>query len=371
MTLELPRALLEDWLREAYFTAVHDISSSGVEPYSMADLRAALDIPLDTFDTVVFRDSHSRGAAELRAAVAARFGCGDAAEVMITNGSCEAEFLFMTSFLDAGDEVIVVDPAYHTLGVLAVNAGCRVVPWRLRPQNGFRPDVGELRSLASESTKAIIVNLPHNPTGMSVGPEEMAQIIDIAAECDAYLVWDSVFRELVYDVSPLPDITTVYGKSVSFGSLSKAYGLPGLRIGWAFMPDHLIERCVVIRDYSTYAPSPLAEHVALHAVRGADVLLGRRVERARANLEYLQKWAHQHRSVVEFSRPDGGVCAFPKLLGIPDTWAFCEKLMNDGGVLLVPGECFGVPGHVRLGFGGESDSFRAGLAQLSLALLKE
>lgn len=363
-----PQAPLEDWLRDYYFTNQIDISSSGVQPYSMPDLRAILGIDRDVLDDVVFRDSHSRGGPELRAAVADSFGDGRPDRVLVTNGSCEAEYLFMSTFLRPGDEVVVQAPAYHMLGMLPRAVGCTIVVWPLRPETGFMPDLDELRSLVSARTRAVIVCLPHNPTGASLdlaGQQELTRIVE---RHGAYLVWDQAFRELVYDPKYLLKPLVEYERVVVFNTLSKAYGLPGLRVGWAVMSPDLIEPCVGLRDYITYSLGPLTERLATYAVRGADRLLAPRLNQARTNLARLSEWLRQHDDLVVGAPPVGGVTTFPRLTRVSDVDEFCRRLMDEYGVLLVPGSCFGMPQHVRLGFGGPPDDFSEGLDRLSALL---
>lgn len=365
-----PRAPLEDWLRDYYFTNQIDIGSSGVQPYSMAELRAILGISPGLLDEVVFAESHSRGAPELRAAVAAAFRAGGEERVLITNGSCEAEYLFMTTFLRPGDEVVVLEPAYHMLNTLPQAVGCRITPWRLRPEDDFRPDLDELEALVTSRTRAVIVNFPHNPTGVSLDRDGQRRLLEIVARAGTYLVWDQAFHELVYAEDAVLDPAPPYERFVSFNTLSKAYGLPGLRVGWAIMAPELIAHCVALRDYISYALSPLVERFALHAVHGSGRLLASRLRQARANRLVLGDWLHRHRHLVQGVLPTGGVTAFPRLPGVADVDGFCHRLMGDYGVLLVPGSCFDMPAHVRLGFGGPAAEFREGLARLC-ALLHE
>jgi capreomycidine synthase len=363
-----PRAPLEDWLRDYYFTNQIDISSSGVQPYAMSDLYAMVGLPPGVLDDLVLRDSHSRGGPELRTAVAEAFGDGREERVMVTNGSCEAIYLFMTTFLRPGDEVIVQAPAYHMLNTLPASLGCAVVLWPLRAENGFRPDLDELRSLVSARTRAVIVNFPHNPTGASLDRAGQAELVRIAERAGAYLVWDQAFRELVYDDDHLLDALVPYERFVAFNTLSKSYGLPGLRVGWAIMPPELIDPCVGLRDYVSYSLSPLVERVALYAVRGANRLLAVRRDQVRANLERLRQWLSEQGDMVDCPVPMGGVSAFPRLTSVRDVDAFCQHLMDDYGVLLVPGSCFGMPQHVRLGFGGPSADLADGLDRVAALL---
>jgi aspartate/methionine/tyrosine aminotransferase len=163
----------------------------------------------------------------------------------------------------------------------------------------------------------------------------------------------------------LPDPSTRYDRAITFGTLSKSYGLPGLRVGWCIAPPGVIADCIRWRDYITLALSPLVEFVAIRAVSHAETLLRPRLAQARHNLHLVTGWMAEHEDLVDWARPDGGVTAFPRLRGVPDVEAFCHGLMRDHGVLTVPGTCFGLPGHIRLGFGGGTAELRQGLAAMS------
>jgi aspartate/methionine/tyrosine aminotransferase len=147
--------------------------------------------------------------------------------------------------------------------------------------------------------------------------------------------------------------------------LSKAYGLPGLRVGWCIAPPDVVTACASVRDYTTLALSPMVELVALRAVQNADALLQPRLTQARHNLGLLDEWMSAHKDRVSWVRPEAGVVAFPRLLDVPAVDDLCHRLMREHGVLLVPGTCFGRPGHVRIGFGGATHELVQGLSALS------
>jgi capreomycidine synthase len=358
---------LEDWLRDRYFTARIDISSSGVHPYTFRDLRDLTGIRADDLDALDFRDSRSAGDPQLRAAIARRWGSGDPETVMATNGSSEALFLLMHALLRPGDEVVVLEPAYHSLHEIARSIGCLVRGWPLRYEAGFRPDVDELRAMVSERTRMLVVNFPHNPTGVSVDAATQSAIVTVAALTGAYLVWDAVFADLVPEGPALPDASTLYDRAISVNTLSKSYGLPGLRVGWCIGPPAVIRSCVTIRDYTTLALSPLVEIVAIGAVEHADRLLAPRLAEAQVNLEHVDRWVERHAGQVEWVMPDAGVVAFPRL-AVRDETEFCRELAERYGVLLVPGSCFLCPGHVRLGFGIPTGELVEGLDAVSALL---
>jgi capreomycidine synthase len=363
--MEVVPAHLEYWLRDYYFSTEIDLGCSGVENFSFGELRQLFNITPDDLDRIVLRDSRTLGDPDLRTAIGNRWGNGKAERVMATNGSSEAIYLIMHSLLEPGDEVVVLDPAYQQLFSLAETIGCKLKHWRLRFENSFRPDLGEARHLIGPQTRMIVVNFPHNPTGASLTPVEQDELIELAAGAGAYLVWDAAFAEITYDGPVLPDPGERYHRSITLGTLSKAYGLPGLRVGWCLAGPEVLERLVRLRDYTTLALSPLVEHVATRAIENGDLLLQPRLAQARHNLELLLSWANRHREFVSIARPQGGVCVFMRVHGVADIEDFCRQLADESGVLLVPGTSFGQPNHVRLGFGCSTGELTEGLSRLS------
>jgi capreomycidine synthase len=364
--------LLESCMRQYYFDTDIDIGSSGVQSFSMSDLRMLLSLTQAETDAIVFDDSRTLGDPLLREAIARRWGNGDAGRVMATHGSSEAIYLILNALLRPGDEVVALDPVYPQFHAIAESIGCRLKPWQLSAERNFEADLGELKSLVGPRTRMLIVNFPHNPTGSTLSPEQLRELIEVAAEVGAYLVWDAAFAELTYDSDPLPDPSLTYQRAISIGTLSKAYGLPGLRVGWCIAPAEVLERCAQLRDYINLHLSPLVELIARRAIENADVLRGIRLRQARANLEMLAGWAQEeHGELVEWVRPRGGVCAFVGLRGVSDVEGFCHDLARRHRVLLVPGRCFNYPSHVRLGFGGATAELREGLARLSAQLKSE
>ncbi|HEX2091624.1 MAG TPA: capreomycidine synthase [Longimicrobiaceae bacterium] len=364
----LPPALLENWMRRYYFDTDIDIGSSGVDDYSMVDLRRLLGITEADFDRIVFHDSMTLGGDGLRRALADRWLGGDTTRVMATHGSSEANFLLDHALLRPGDEVVVLDPCYPQLREIAGALGCALKTWPLRPENAFAPDMDEAKRLITSRTRMVVVNFPHNPTGASVTPEEQDALIAACAAVGAYLVWDNAFAELTYDAPPLPEPVLKYERAVSMGTFSKAYGLPGLRVGWCFASPEVLEKLIRVRDYVTLHLSPLVEMIAERAIDRADRLLDERVGLARRNRSVLAAWVEEHRDIVEWTPPAGGVTAFPRLVSVPDVEEFCHRLAREHRVLLVPGNCFGHPEHVRLGFGRSTEALEAGLSRLSQLL---
>ncbi|HLX08761.1 MAG TPA: capreomycidine synthase [Thermoanaerobaculia bacterium] len=364
----LPPALLEEWMREFYFSTEIDIGSSGVENFSVDDLSRLLGFSLEELRPLVLEDSLTLGGSGLREALGERFLAGDGARAMATHGSSEANFLLSHALLGPGDEVVASDPIYPQLASVAASIGCRLRRWPLRFERGYRPDLDELRRLLDQRTRMVIVNFPHNPTGASLTPAEQAALLDEVARAGAYLVWDCAFSELQYEAPPISQRALLeYERSVTMGTLSKAYGLPGLRVGWCLAAPPILERLIRVRDYVTLHMSPLVEWFAERVIRSADRLLALRIAQARRNLEVVAAWIGEHQGEVGWVRPQGGVTAFPRL-ALADSEPLCRQLAEEHSVLLVPGNCFDQPRHVRLGFGCATAELREGLRRLSVCL---
>jgi Aspartate/tyrosine/aromatic aminotransferase len=367
--MDIVPALLEQWMRQYYFDTEIDIGSSGVASYSMSELRKLLDLSQDELDQVTFDDSRTLGGPGLREAIGDRWANCNPDRVMATHGSSEGIFLAMNALLRPGDEVVTVSPCYQQLSAIAESMGCRLRHWGLDFEQGFVADVDRLKSLITRQTRMLVVNFPQNPTGASLTPGQLKDLVNVVAEAGSYLVWDGAFAEMTHDLPPLPDPGTWYDRTITLGTLSKGYGLPGLRVGWCIAAPDILERFVSLRDYITLHLSPLIELIAERAVRNAHVLLRFRMEQARANLNSLGAWVERHREFVDWAPPRGGVCAFLRMPG-GDVEAFCHRFAREYRVLLVPGTCFDSPGFVRLGFGGPGPKFEEGLSRLSDLLVK-
>lgn len=363
--MQLAEAHLERWMRQYYFDTELDIGSSGVECFSFAELRKMLGISNDELDEIVFSDSRTLGDPGLRNAIAARWFNGRAENVMATHGSSEAIFMIMQSLLAARDEVIVLKPCYQQLYSIAESIGCNLKFWTLRYEEKFRPDIDEIKKLITPNTKMVIANFPHNPTGTTLSRDEQNELIKAVSSVGAYLVWDGAFADLVYDGDPLPEPGLDYNKAISIGTLSKAYGLPGLRVGWCLADEAVLDRFVHLRDYTTLHLSPFIELIARRVIENADQLLSARLAQARRNLAVLSEWMQRHEGVLGWVPPLGGVCSFIRFLNTDDTEPFCRALSEDYKTLIVPGSTFRQPEHVRLGFGCSTSELTEGLSRFS------
>jgi len=366
---KFPIAKLEDWYRQHYFTTEIDISGSGVEDFSLKEVRELAGISHAELDSLVMRDSRTLGDPVLRQSIANRYADAHAERVMITNGSSEAIFLLMKALLSPGDELVILDPHYHSYFNIALTIGCRISRWPLRFEDGFVPMLSELERVLSPQTKMVIVNFPHNPTGASLSQSEQRRLVDMVAAHGAYLIWDMAFEHLIYGPDKLIELNGSYQRVIAVRTLSKAYGLPGIRVGWCIAPPEVFEECIRVRDFTVLFMSPLVELIAEKVIDAEERFVRRRFEQASRNLGYVTRWLETLGNRVEYVKPNGGVTVFPRFLGVRNVDAFCTELLAKHNVLLCPGSCFERSEFVRLGFGCSSSNLETGLNRLSAFLL--
>ncbi|MFH9432785.1 capreomycidine synthase [Streptomyces rochei] len=364
--------VLEEWYRRHLGPDIHDISSSGVHPYTFAEIRELCGIPAEDLDAVVMDDSVSQGGAGIRQAIADRYAGGDADRVLVTHGSSEAIALTLGTLLRAGDRVVVQQGIYHSLGHYPRAAGCDVAELPAAAVRDGEIDADVLEGLVTPGTAAVVVNFPHNPSGVTLSPQGLKALTERTTAAGATLVWDTATAEIAHRWDVLPDPAATRGDTISYGTFSKTFGLPGLRVGWAIAPPDIVPAVFPLRDRTTLFLSPLVELIAERAMRHADVLIGRRAAEARRNLAHLTEWMAEHEDLVRWTPPEGGVCALPVFRelerasdGPAAVERFCLELLSRHRTLLVPGTAFGTPHGARLGFGGPEEGFRAGLAGLS------
>ena len=362
--MDLAIARLEAWMRDYYHKVDHDIGSSGVRDLTMAEFRALCGFQLAELDSMVFHDSESYGGRRLRAALAERWAGGDVDRVMVTHGSSEAIYLVMQLALEPGDELIVVDPAYQQLYDIAAARGCRVTRWRLDPRDGFAPDLAALRELAAGRPRMIVVNFPHNPTGVSITAERTEGAGRHRGRGRRLAGLGPRVRRAHLRRRAAAAADHWYERCIAFGTFSKSYGLAGLRVGWCVAPPELLARMALLRDYIALYVSPVLEFFAEQAVRHAERIVALQREHAPANLRAAVRMGAAVPELVRLTPPDGGVTAFVEFPGQPDVVGSCRRLAEQHRVLLVPGACFGdaYRDYARLGFGGTTAELTAGLS---------
>ncbi|MDP6452490.1 MAG: aminotransferase class I/II-fold pyridoxal phosphate-dependent enzyme, partial [SAR202 cluster bacterium] len=290
--------------------------------------------------------------------------------VLVTSGSAEANFVATVLTLNPGDELICILPNYMQIWGIAHGLGATVVPLRLRQDLEWQIDLGELESVISSRTKAISVCNPNNPTGSVLNSEERDRIIALAQKSGAWLFVDEVYRGAELAGDETPSVWGRYEKTVVTGGLSKAYGLPGLRLGWLVGPEEFISRAWAMKDYTTIAPGALSDQAATFVLESG--LRTRIFERNRTilrdNLSYLENWITRQDGLLNLIPPKAGGMAFMQYGLDINSSELTTQLREDESVLVVPGDSFGFDGFLRLGFGSEKDYLAAGLERIASLL---
>ncbi|MCH9686586.1 MAG: aminotransferase class I/II-fold pyridoxal phosphate-dependent enzyme [Deltaproteobacteria bacterium] len=357
-------------MRAWYFKAPIDLGSSGATPIQLGRLRERLDIPPALLDECSLDDSDTLGAPGLRRAIATHYGNDDPARVLVGSGSNEVLFFLLSALFGPGDDVLVLDPIYHSLRNVAAAQGASLRPFELHPGRSFEVDIDALCDAIGPQTHAVIVNFPHMPTGRSIGKSAQDALIERCRSVGALLIWDGALMDMMHRGDPIANPTLRYERAILTGTLSKSFGLPGLRVGWAIGAPELLQRVEVWKDHTSLYVSPLLERIAEVVVDRAPLLLDWRKKQVRDNLATLGAWLETMSDDVQTVMPDGGFTIFPRLPQIHDVDDFCRRLASEHGVMLVPGSCFGQPQHVRLGVGAPPDDLAEGLSRLGDALLQ-
>jgi aspartate/methionine/tyrosine aminotransferase len=298
------------------------------------------------------------GADSLREAIAQMQGV-PMESVQVVTGASEALVALMWLAADPGANVILPLPGFTTFSALPESLGIETRFYRVRRENGFRIDVDEIEQLADAKTKLILVNCPHSPTGATISDADMEALHAFTAERGVQLVSDEVYHPVYHghqtkSAARLPHATVI-------SDLSKAFSIAGVRTGW--MIEHDAKRRQqywTARAYFSICNTTTGEILSEIAIRKHDIVLKKTQEAATRNLKLLDQFMSQHRDVLGWIPPQGGMTAFPWLVNGDNARPFCQAA-TERGILLAPGDCFDVPSHFRLGFAAAGDNFTQAL----------
>jgi len=300
----------------------------------------------------------TNGDPEFRAEVGERYD-RSADEVAFTCGTQEANFLAFTSLLDEDGHAVVVTPTYQALHAVPEAVG-EVTRVSLEPPE-WELDVDAVADAIRPETDVVVLNNPNNPTGRYHPQETVEAIYDLAADADAYLLCDEVYRLLAEE--PLPPVASLGERGISTTSLTKAYGLAGLRFGWMAGPEEVIEGALQWKDYTTISPGIVGQHVARQALGGdEDAILTENRELAADHRDRVRAFVDDHG--LSWHDPVGvnGFVSIPE--SFDGSEAFCRTVVEEESVVLAPGSMFGFDGYFRIGFGLPTAELEEGLARV-------
>ncbi len=368
----LPDFRLETYFSRWEFTARYHLCASDMESMSVnALLELADDDGQQQWDALRLGYTETFGALDLRAAIAVTYDNVEAADILCFAGAEEGIFASMQVLLSPGEHAIVITPNYQAAETIP-GAICEVTGIPLDPNDNWNLDLDALRAAIRPNTKVISFNFPHNPTGKVVSHEDLDAIVDIARERGIYVLSDEVYRLLERnDDIRLPQVADIYEQGLSLNVMSKAYGLPGLRIGWIATKDReLLSRMERAKHYLSICNSGPSEILSLIALRARDQILARNRALIEDNLALVNAFFNEYNNLFDWAVPDGGCIGYPCYRGADGVEAFCTALVEKSGVLLLPASVYtsalnDTPAdHFRIGYG------RANMAE-GLAAMRE
>ena len=363
--MKLEPFLLDHWM-EAHRGTRYDLAASTGPVWTTRELLdLAGDDTREAFLDGALSYCPAAGHDDLRQAIADLHGAGPD-DIQILTGAAEALVILFFLAAEPGANIVVPAPCFPTFVEVPRGLGLEVRSYRLRPENGFAIDVDEVKQLVDGHTKLLLVNSPHNPSGAVVPVETLNALHDFAAERDVQFVVDEVYHPIYHGeprltAAALPHATIL-------GDFSKAFSLSGLRTGWILDRNRArLARYLNARSYFSISTSMPGERLGVLAARHSEAIFERARRVAGANLSLLEQFFETFSDTFDWVRPEGGFTAFPSLRDSADARPLCEAAVARG-VLMSPGDCFGMPSHFRIGFGACADGYAHALELVGKAV---
>ncbi len=363
--MQVPPFDLERWQSIHEHHVEINLSESGVEPLRLQEL---VEAPADTLGPIELGYAQTNGTTALRERIATLYPRAGVDEVLVTNGSSEANFISAWHLVEPGDEIVAIQPNYMQVTGAARSFGATVRPvWLTEDPDGWHLDLDAVAAAVGPKTRLVVFSNPNNPTGSQLDASTLDRLGEIAATHGSWLLADEVYRGAELS-GPLTETAWGrYDRTVVVGGLSKAYGLPGLRIGWVVGPSQTVAALWGRRDYTSIVSGTLSDRLAQLALDQRERLRTRGREILTKNQTIVARWVAATAGCRQTPPQAGGVT----LIGYGGSVRsadLAETLRADHGVLIVPGSQFDLEGYMRIGIGGTSAPLAEGLARLALAL---
>lgn len=352
---------VEQWMNKWETRCAHNLAETCVESLTIAqlvDMAGVGDAWVDDVAKLKMTYGAIPGSEALRAAIAGLYIGETEKNVLVTHGTIGANHMVYQALVSPGDEVVAITPTYQQHTAIPRSIGARVHELPLAEADGWLPNLDRLDALVTDATRIIALTNPNNPTGALLDRSGLDRIAAIADRVGAWVLCDEVYRGTERE-GQCPSIREVYPeRGISTASMSKAYSLAGLRLGWIAGPEGLLQDCELHRDYTTISVGRIDDYFATMALGARDQILERGRQITSANLTALEDWIT--RQPLRFVRPPAGTVAL--LSGeFTDSYDLCERLIAETGAMLTPGAVMGMEGHLRIGFGNPTREFAAGL----------
>ena len=367
--MELRPFTMERWQSTWEHRVRFNLSESGVHPLSLRELLELAGIDGDPLGEVRLGYGQSNGSDELRERIAALYPGATEANVLVTVGGAEANLACFWHLMEPGEAAAVMLPNYMQVPGLIESFRARPLPFRLLEEDGWRPDLGALERALAEGARFVLVTNPNNPTGRVLPASDVDRIVALAERHDAWILADEVYRGAEVEGEETPSFWGRTERVLVTHSLSKAYGLPGLRLGWVVGPEDAVADLWSRTDYTTISPATMSDRLAAWALEPAtrSRILARTREIVRRNLQALTDWMEERTELFSYTPPEAGAICWVRYHAPVGSTELAEKLRVEKDVLVVPGDHFGVDDHLRIGFGPPEDELMEALSRIAEA----
>ncbi len=357
--------LVEEWMNAHETTATYNIAETCVDSILLQELFQLAGVDgkayLEKLADCRLSYGEIEGSFAFKQGVCSLYTTLKPENVVSAHGAAAANLLLFYSLVEPGDRVISVKPSYQQLYSIPESFGADLQILPLRKENGYLPDLEELRRLAIPGTRLICINNPNNPTGVLMSDAFLRQVAEIARAAGAYVLCDEVYRGLNQEDCESASIVDLYEKGISVGSLSKTFSLAGLRLGWFAVRDEAALKAFLShRDYNLISCGMLDEMIGALALENQEVLMGRSKKIVRENLAILDDWVRRQPH-ISYLKPRAGTTALLCYDMDVNSYDFCRQMLEQTGAFLTPGDCFGQPNSMRIGYACEKEVLTAGL----------
>lgn len=359
---------VEEWMNAWETKARYNIAETCVDSISLRELFALAGEDENAFwDSFLNRRltyGDIEGAPGMRKGIASLYKAIRPEEIVPTHGAAGANHHLFYSLVEPGDRVVTVSPTYQQLISIPEGYGAKLSVLKLRPENGWLPDLDELRNLAVPGTKLICINNPNNPTGALMDSALLRKTVQIARDCGAYLLCDEVYRGLTQEDGESESAADLYEKGISVSSMSKVFSLAGIRMGWIATRDEALRTSLWShRDYNHISCGMFDEAVAEIALAHKGALLARSRGIVRNNLKILDRMVASE-ARLSYVRPRAGTTALIQYDYAPQSVPFAERMLRETGAFVTPGDCFDQMKTLRVGYACDEETLRGGLAAM-------